>query len=85
MSIPDGCAQRFRNRDWKCSETAPIGQGCDPRQFLGERFGWLEKPGEGLFLSLRGSAEKGSPVALVKTQKGIELAEERSVLRENAL
>jgi hypothetical protein len=77
-------AQRFRNRDWKCSELRRLGRAVIPGSFLG-RFGWLEKPGEGLFLSLRSSAAKGSPVALVKTQKGIELAEERSVLRENAL
>jgi len=76
--------QRFRNRDWKCSELRRLGRAVIPGSFLG-RFGWLEKPGEGLFLSLRSSAAKGSPVALVKTQKGIELAEERSVLRENAL
>jgi hypothetical protein len=76
--------QRFRNRDWKCSELRRLGRAVIPGSFLG-RFGWLEKPGEGLFLSLRSSAAKGSPVALVKTQKAIELAEERSVLRENAL
>ena len=61
MSIPDGCAQRFRNREWKCSKLRRLGGTTIPGTFLANVFGVLVGQEKDLFLSLRVCKEKDSP------------------------